>query len=237
MLTPYISSWLGAPSIRDKLKSIYTYVQLARLILLNYFGRKAITLPGTPAIVSLTSYGGRMRFVHLVIESIGRGELRPQRLILWLDEASAPLADTPGLMRLAKRGLEIKLCRDYRSYKKFYPYVESNDAFTTSLVTADDDVLYPRGWLKNLVAASQRMPNAIVCSRGRYIELQNSVVAPYQYWKLLRTTKPSRRNFATGVGGVLYPPLFQKVLRNLCVCICFAYRGSVPWRLARFRFV
>ena len=117
------------------------------LTLRNHFSRSAISIGGHGPVVSLTTYGKRANKAYLAIESIARGSLLPSRLILWLDE-QVLYDDLPApLFRLTRRGLEIKLCKNYGPHKKYYPYVESQTTFTSPLVTADDDTIYPRSWL------------------------------------------------------------------------------------------
>ena len=136
--------------------------QIGLFFLINRFGNKPVTKPGGPA-VSLTTYGRRSEKVYYAIESIAIGTIRPSRLILWIDD-EALLKNLPTtIRRLQKRGLEVKSCRNYGPHTKYYPYLESKEAFDTPLVTADDDVLYPRYWLKKLIEANQEYPNAVNC--------------------------------------------------------------------------
>jgi hypothetical protein len=105
-----------------------------------------------------------------------------------------------------KRGLTIKHCVDYGPHKKYFPYVmEAN--LERPLVTADDDVLYPRGWLAGLVAAHR--PDEVVAYRARMMSDD-----PYVSWPLCTSTIPSENLIPTGVSGVLYPPKVLKVLRE-----------------------
>lgn len=187
--------------------------RLVWMRLANTHGRSPITHPGGP-VVSLTTYGNRIQSVHLAIESIGRGQMLPSRIILWLDDASLVGSLPVGIRRLKKRGLEISLCKDYGPYKKLYPYVESLHEFKEPLVTADDDVLYPSYWLKNLAEAYQQFPNVINCQRARVIGVSQDGITEYEGWKMACSTVPSYRHFATGVGGVIYPPLFQHELKK-----------------------
>jgi hypothetical protein len=75
------------------------------------------------------------------------------------------------------------------------------------LVTADDDVLYPRGWLAGLVATYR--PVEVVAYRARSMSGD-----PYASWPLCTSTVPSENLMATGTSGVLYPPKVLKVLRE-----------------------
>lgn len=180
----------------------------------NKFGRQPIVDPAGP-VVSLTTYGTRARTVHLAIESIGRGEMRPSRIVLWLDDQSLCDNLPNGVRRLQRRGLEVKRSHNYGPYKKSYPYVESLEEFEVPLVTADDDVLYPRHWLKELVKAFREFPDAVNCWTARTISLDDrGGLSSYESWKLTNSTSPSYRHVAIGVGGVIYPPPLQRALKQ-----------------------
>lgn len=181
--------------------------------LANRYGRSPIIQPGGP-VVSLTTYGNRIYGVHLVIESIGRGQMRPSRVILWLDDASLFDNLPIGIRRLQKRGLEVKFCDNYGPHKKYYPYLESLQEVSAPLVTADDDLLYPRYWLKRLVGAFQRFPDVVNCHRARVIKLNQHGIARYESWKLAESTDASFCNFSVGVGGALYPLPLQRALKQ-----------------------
>jgi hypothetical protein len=189
------------------------YLRLAWYRLLNRYGRSPITNAGGP-IVSLTTYGERARSVHLVLESIGRGRMRPSRLILWLDDPLL-LENLPlGIRRLQKRGLEVKGCENYGPHKKYYPYLESTEDLQAPLVTADDDILYPRRWLKKLAEAFQQFPEAINCHRARVMTVNGEGIAEYGSWGPTDSTEASFRHVATGVAGVIYPLQFQRRLKQ-----------------------
>jgi len=165
-----------------------------------------------PAVVSLTSYGGRIKHVHYTIQTIADGVAQPKRIILWISKSEENRI-TPALRSLERRGLEIRLTEDYGSHKKYYPYcVAAAESQITKfpLVTADDDVLYPKNWLRELINAANAEPfPAIVAHRAHRITLEQGAIAPYLSWDLERaTTEPSFANIATGVGGVLYPAEF-----------------------------
>ncbi|HWA96672.1 MAG TPA: hypothetical protein VG844_18895 [Terracidiphilus sp.] len=177
---------------------------LVRLSFINRFGRSPVTQSGMP-VVSLTTYGNRIKSVHLAIESIANGFCRPSRLILWLDEQSVLANLPPAIRRLQKRGLEVRLTKNYGPHKKYYPYVESQSSFEVPLVTADDDILYPRYWLKALVSANQEHPKLVNCFRARVIELADGRFKPYSSLESCLSTVSQYRNIAIGCMGVIYP--------------------------------
>jgi hypothetical protein len=187
-------------------------IDLGSLKLANRFRRHQVVGDGA-AVVSLTSYGDRIDTVYLTLESIGRGSVRPSRLILWLDDANVFQNLPKNLMRLKARGLEIIKCEDLGPHKKYYPYVEGSEAFNLPLVTADDDVIYPADWLARLIDEHGKTPQDVICYRAREVNFSEIGLALYQSWKLCSSTSSSVRHVATGVSGVLYPPGLQMFLK------------------------
>lgn len=185
---------------------------LLRLKLKNLFSRKSLLCKQGP-VVSLTTHGQRLQTVYLTLEAIGRGKLRPSRLILWLDEGED--TDLPAsIVRLQGRGLEVYYGECLKSHKKYYHYVESTEQFDIPLVTADDDILYPESWLEGLHSAYKDRPDLINCYRAHRIKLVESQIDGYASWPPCTGTRENYLNFATGVSGVIYPPEFLQFLRR-----------------------
>jgi hypothetical protein len=161
---------------------------------------------GCDVDVSVTTYGGRTRRVWRTLETIGRGTLLPRSVVLWHEDEAVVRKPPRELRRLMKRGLTIKHCLDYGPHKKYFPYVMEG-SLERPLVTADDDVLYPRGWLAGLVSIYR--PDEVVAYRA--VTMSDG---PYVSWQLCATTTPSENLLATGVSGVLYPPRVLRALRE-----------------------
>lgn len=177
----------------------------------NRLSSDAVVAADGEAVISLTTYGARLANVHLTIESIGAGTVKPRRLILWLDK-DGPVP--PGLARLVKRGVEVKLCENFGPHTKYFPYIEAETSFQLPLVTADDDVIYPTYWLERLIAANKQFPDLINCYRARDIVLTETGLAPYLSWPLSSDCVPSLDKLMTGVSGVIYPVAMQQHLKN-----------------------
>ena len=196
--------------VRDLVRSL---VAMARCAARNAFSAMPVVADDGP-VVSLTSYGRRVRLVHLAIESIGRGAVRPSRIILWLDPRV--VQDPPrALVRLRRRGLELAATADLGPHKKYLPYAMSRPAHLVPMVTADDDTIYPRRWLQCLVAVHRRHPGAVVAHRVDRILVRDGVICSSVDWS--RTPGPGDDpcNIAVGVGGVLYPARFLERLASL----------------------
>lgn len=167
-----------------------------------------------PATVSLTTYGARFSLVHQTIESIASGAVRPRRLVLWLDDEDLLENPTPGLQRLADRGLEIRPAPALGPHKKYFPAVmEAAPGENELLVTADDDVIYPRYWLQELVESAGRNPGTVRCFRARRVVMRDGILQSYQQWRDCWGTTSSVHNVAIGGSGVAYPAVMIHALR------------------------
>jgi hypothetical protein len=160
-----------------------------------------------PLIVSLTTIPERLHKVHLCIEALLRQSCKPDFLMMWV---SVPEDKIPKkLARLTKRGLQIRFCKDIRSYTKIIYTLKENPQ--SIIVTADDDRFYRKDWLKQLYDAYQKEPQYIHCHRAHLMtQKPDGKIKKYQewHWKSPGIQGPSLLLFPTGGGGVLYPPHF-----------------------------
>lgn len=174
-------------------------------------------------IVSLTTYGRRLNEVASTIESIMQGSLKPNKILLWLEEGMKSDILPITLQCQKKRGLDILYCKDLRSYKKLIPtLIKYPDAV---IITIDDDVIYHYDLVERLVNQHIQHPHHIIANRVHRIKLSdNNIPAQYMEWEFNNNPKDdSPLNFLTGVGGVLYPPhsLHPEVLNeNTFMTIC-----------------
>lgn len=160
-------------------------------------------------IVSLTSFPERTPEIHFTIYSLLTQDFKPDEVILWLAKEQYPngLKDLPDtLLQLRQWGLTIKWCEDLRSYKKLLPTLKEYP--DDVIVIVDDDVYYPKDWLKKLYDEHLKDPKTVIGHRLHHIRLgTDGKPLPYRQWQKNTTqTKASYRNFLTGCGGILYPP-------------------------------
>lgn len=170
------------------------------------YGISKESFNGEELIVSLTSYGERIETVHLAIESLLQQTLKPNRIILWLSEKEFANKHLPILLtNLESRGLEIRYCEDYKSYKKLLPTLKMFPDAT--IITFDDDIIYPQDVVEKLYFTHIEYPNDIIFARGHEIMLDKyGQILPYNSWKF-ETKKTFGRNILpTGGAGCLYPP-------------------------------
>ena len=201
----------------------------------NYLSEKALhsvekgvstnKLCDSEVIVSLTSYDRRVNDVYLAIESIMQGTVKPNKIILWLSEEEFGKKDLPITLQKQKiRGLEIKYCKDIRSYKKLvYTLKEYPEA---CIITIDDDLIYNFDLVENLLNCHKQNPSYICASRIHQItKNSDGSIKKYLDWNGCagNDTPESDLNFFTTGGGTLFPPhAFPKetfdedVFTNIC---------------------
>ncbi len=170
-----------------------------------------------PVIVSLTTIPERMHKVYLTVESLFLQSTKPDDTILWVSDRLTEKDIPRTLDRQRSRGLRIEFRRDIGPLTKiFYALREYG---TSIIVTADDDHLYMKNWLKQLYDAYVENPEYIHCHRAYQMKKTgNGELAKYDDWELIErgARGPSLSLFPTGVGGVLYPPgsLHEEIRRE-----------------------
>lgn len=156
-------------------------------------------------VVSLTSIPERLDRLHLSLESLLSQSLQPARVVLWLAEG----VELPhAVARLSRFGVTIRRGDDLGPHTKLLHTLE---AYPSSIVvTADDDILYPRRWLEGLYHSYCEHPHSVHCYRARKIRRDEAGdLLPLAEWDYLVSAEPvgpAMLLFPTGVGGVLYPP-------------------------------
>ena len=203
--------WAEKLGLRKYLKNIVQEESLLQQLTYDALhlqgqGTRAVVSSEQELIVTLTSFGDRVYDVYLTIESLLQQSLPPNRIILWLN-APWDINTIPRLLqKQMKRGLEVHIVPDYKSYDKL---VHALKAYPEAvLITVDDDVIYPFDFIEHLALAHQKDPEAVLFYRGHQMVVDSAgEIAPYLQWKgEAATTEDSILNFPTGCGGILYPP-------------------------------
>ncbi|MBI4402729.1 MAG: hypothetical protein HY537_01130 [Deltaproteobacteria bacterium] len=162
-------------------------------------------------IVSLTSVSYRIEGIEPVLSSICNGEMRPDRLFLWV--SNEPSLKDEGITTLPaflqRYPVEVRVTTNIGPSTKLLPAVkEFWEKKDTIIVTADDDIVYPHYWLDRLVRAFSRYPDRCLCYRARLVR-HNRYGAPLSYnrYPILRGMDNVREFdllVPNGTHGVLY---------------------------------
>lgn len=162
----------------------------------------------TPIVVSLTSYPARFPTLHISLKSVMNQTMKPSKIILWLDKDVSMDSIPKSILKLQRKGLEIRCEGD--SLKPHKKYIHAMKEFRDAcIVTVDDDVIYTRDMISSLYASYQKHPTYISARRVHKILYDiNNHASNYNSWvyDCKKETRPSMQLLATGVGGVLYPP-------------------------------
>ncbi|NQQ32727.1 glycosyltransferase family 2 protein [Streptococcus suis] len=158
-------------------------------------------------IASLTSYPARIDILSVTIKSILLQSMKADKVILWLGSDSQNVELPESIIELKKYGLEIRFVEDNIMPHKKYFYA-MQEFPSDIIITFDDDVIYSPFTISSLVKTHRAFPKCVCARRAHRIILEDGDMIPYSKWEFNCTsvTKPSHLLFATGVGGVLYPP-------------------------------
>lgn len=231
----FLYNWfLTQKNVKDNSIKKFVFWKLYRIlkyILPLYY--KTISVSKLPynvdndVVVSLTSFPARIEIVYLTLKSIFVQSYKPNKIVLYLADSQFinKELDLPvQLLDLKKKGLIIKFCEDIKPHKKyFYSFKEYSNS---KIVLIDDDVIYPKDFLKTLIDNSKKHKNCVIANRIREIKYVNKKLLPYRSWEINgnKLKNPSKFFFPTGVGGVLYSPSFfnEKLydlvkIKRLCI--------------------
>lgn len=161
-------------------------------------------------IVSFTTYEKRIDFYEDTILSIVNGNVLPEFICIYVAESMHSLMKQKSslVFELEKMGIvKIRIVEDLKSYKKIVFALQ--DFPEKDIVICDDDVLYTKNWLQKLVDTHKKIDNkkTVICHRCHHV-LYNKDGSFKKYidwqWNIVGGNA-SKDNFATGIGGVLYP--------------------------------
>lgn len=186
----------------------------------------ADSAPAIDVVLSVTSIPERVELFLGALGWLARQTVRPRFTVIWLGEeafSAARRRDLVAELPLAA-GAEIRYRPDLGPQTKLLYALREFEGMP--VVTADDDVVYPPGWLEELYRSYLTAPQHIHCFRAHRMRLTSEgSLAPYRDWDWLApgVRGPSQLLFPTGTCGTLYPPgalsehVFElELMRRLC---------------------
>lgn len=199
------------------------YIMLVKLNLLffsffyylkyNYFhyinkskNKKCVPSHSSDVIISLTTFKDRIDKVYLTLESLVHQKTNISfSICLFLSKEEFFDVKLPkSLNKLKDKGVEIYFVdENIKSYKKIH---YSLTMFKNkNIITSDDDIYYPPGWLDNLYQCHLKNKLDIICYRARDISLKLNQVDLYSSFKLSTSFSNPYLMLPTGVSGIFYP--------------------------------
>ncbi len=159
-------------------------------------------------IVSLTTTSERLKLCTQTLISLVNQSFKPEKIIVWIS-SSAYLRDK-GIcadhqwVREVQAELplvEVRWTDNTGPYRKVLPTLEmcrDEDL----VVSADDDIVYGRDWLKKIMAAHLKYPGEIIVGRARQVK-RNKLgrETTYLQWPIIREEQVLDRDFVVTFGG------------------------------------
>ena len=157
-------------------------------------------------VVSLTSTSGRIRHIFPTLHSLAVQTRSPDLIVLWLGNR----ADYPRrtMARIEKMGVAVKYREDLGPNTKYhYAFGEYKRDL---VITVDDDIIYHEAMVEELYQTHAKHPDLVIARRVHRMRF-NADHSPARYvdwiWEYRDADGPAHDLLATGVGGVLYPPV------------------------------
>lgn len=164
-------------------------------------------------IVSFTTYPKRYKYIRQVVDSILGNRVQPYKICLCLYENDVKLLTRELKTYLSKNGVEVLSHEGYdiKPHTKYYPAMKKYKDY--AIITIDDDVVYSADLIESLCKSYDKHKDCISARRVHKIIYRNGYADAYEKWVMQYTQEasPSYDLFATGVGGVLYPPDILKI--------------------------
>lgn len=226
---------LGLFKLKKKFKQI---VFFTRLRIEDWFTKKSIdhklkSLPNDlvgcnckegDIVVSVTSYGKRVYdALPYMLYSLLIQTVLPKKIVVYLDHDNWSLTNLPWqLKRLHEVGIDIRFCKDIRSYKKLIPALV--DFPNNAILTLDDDMYYHRSYMEWMTLAYDTSDKKTVIGQWGCIPTKkNGQYIPYNQWPdCKKGTKDDDKSFI-GCCGICYPPhvfddeiLREEIFMQLC---------------------
>ena len=155
-------------------------------------------------VVSLTSYGDRINELKYTLFSLIDQTVKPLKIVVNLADKDMDLI-TDELKKFEEFGVSYVKTEDLKSYKKLIPTVKAYP--DKCIVTADDDLYYPKDWLEKLWYGHLNNPNSIICHLTKKIGFRDESLLPYVQWSYNQySSAPSLQNFILSGAGTLFPP-------------------------------
>ena len=187
-------------------------------------------------IVSLTSYGKRVKGSALyTIYSLLKQNVRPERVVLWLNEEEYNDNTIPsGIRFLCDYGLDVRYAKDIRSYTKI---IHSLKVFPDKhIITADDDIYYTKNFVEEFVNAHRLNPKAIITgfAKDPILDKENHLKT-YSDWPEYHNVSASfeydrMKILPLGWAGVFYPShVFDEEVANEAVFTTLCPKADDIW--------
>lgn len=195
--------------ISSSLHKVNNYTEINKLLFENFPEfKQQLNKRGKRIIVSLTSHGNRVKYLYKTLNSLLHQTLKPYKICVTLSEDDTKLLTNDVKQLIVKKKIElITVKNDLGPHTKYFYVMQKYRDY--AILTVDDDHDYDTDLVESLYKCYLNNPTAISARRVHRIKWdKNGELLPYKEWyyQYKQCTEPSFELFATGVGGILYPP-------------------------------
>ena len=160
-------------------------------------------------VVSLTTHGERVKHIQPALKSLLKQTIKPYKIVVTLSDADYAKIPSNIISFMNEHKIETITCeKDLGPHTKYYFAMQKYR--NNPIVTVDDDIVYDNNLLELLLKGYNKFPNCVSANRVHKIKYNtDGTPIDYMKWQIQykdEYMKPSFDLFATGVGGVLYPP-------------------------------
>jgi choline kinase len=161
-------------------------------------------------IVSFTTYKNRLltKAVNEMINSLMKQSIYPFKIVMTLYKDDVKYVNKYIQSLIDKKIIELIVANiDLKPHNKYFYTMKKYR--NHPIITVDDDIVYEKTTVESLLNSYLLYPNYISARRvHKMLFDKNNKLMSYANWtkEYNKELKPSFNLFATGVGGVLYPP-------------------------------
>ena len=159
----------------------------------------------TKIIVSMSAEEEDFGNLKYTLFSVFNQKIAPDNVVLWISD-KYELSDLPySVTRYIKNGLDVRFVNDIGTFTKIlYALKEFEDCI---IVTADENIYYPKNWLAKLYLSYISCPNDIHAHSVADVMCKGDKLDSVTKWKKFAGMEKAGYNyFPLETGGVLYPP-------------------------------
>ncbi|MCB1149551.1 MAG: glycosyltransferase family 2 protein, partial [Chlamydiia bacterium] len=160
-------------------------------------------------IVTLATIPGRIGNLRPCLDSILAQTIKPDRILLWYPEKFRRFKErTPIPGYLSEYPVEIFDLEDQVALNKLIGALLHVDDPEASIVSIDDDMLYPPHFLENLLRWSEKYPHAAIGHKGKILMNRKNPNYDQIYFIFGTIKTPCQVDVMDAAFGLLYKPRF-----------------------------
>jgi len=206
----------GTQEINTSLHKVNNYTEINER-LFNEFPKfkKSLNKRMKEFIISFTTHGIRVKYINKTLNSLLNQTLKPYKIVLTLfkEDEKYLTNETLEIISKNKSKIDLIICdENLGPHTKYFYAMKKYKNY--AVITVDDDHEYDNDLCESLWKSYINHPNLISARRVHFIKRDiNGNTLPYREWKYncKNILKPNIELFATGVGGVIYPPDILKI--------------------------